>query len=268
MSDRPQRARPRDRVLADPPVLSRDDRPAMRGRRGTERRRASHSMESVLTEAVALLDESGEQALTFRALADRLGGGVASIYCYVASKDELLDRAADYVIGDVLADVSQAVGGARRRTRRGPVGGPIDDLRVIAVTLFAAIVERPWLAAYLMRDTAVQPHAMRLYELMGQQVLRLPLTPREAFHAVSAVLGFAVGTAADLGQQTPEPVASGAVGREEYLARYADQWRALDPVEFPFVHHIADEFATHDDTEQFRAGLELLLAGLRLQAER
>ena len=38
------------------------------------------------------------------------------------------------------------------------------------------------------------------------------------------------------------------------------------PTAYPFVHHIVDEFAGHDDTDQFRAGLDLLLAGLRLQA--
>src|SRR6478752_5410499 len=66
------------------------------------RRRASHSMDAVMLEAVALLDEAGEPALTFRALAARLGTGVGSIYWYVASKEELLDRAADHVIGEVL----------------------------------------------------------------------------------------------------------------------------------------------------------------------
>lgn len=40
----------------------------------------------------------------------------------------------------------------------------------------------------------------------------------------------------------------------------------LGSVDFPFLHHIVDEFAVHDDTDQFRAGLDLLLAGLRLQA--
>ena len=86
-----------------------------RRRRGPARRRASHSLESVLSEAVALLDESGEQALTFRALADRLGGGVASIYWYVASKDELLDRAAvicfDSCDGLEIARVDEACAG-------------------------------------------------------------------------------------------------------------------------------------------------------------
>jgi AcrR family transcriptional regulator len=219
------------------------------------RRRASHSLDAVLSEAVALLDTSGEQALTFRALAGRLGGGAASIYWYVSSKDELLDRAADHVLADVLAAV-QDVG----------AGDPVDDLRTMALRIFDAIVERPWLGAYFMRNTEVQPNALAIYERLGEQVLRLDLTPRQSFHAVSAVVGFVVGTAADMGQQPPEEVLSGAVGRDEYLARYAAQWRELDPATFPFVHVVVDEFAGHDDAEQFRAGLDLILAGLRLQA--
>ena len=67
--------------------------------------------------------------------------------------------------------------------------------------------------------------------------------------------------------RSPRSGHAGRCGREEYLARYADRWRALDPSEFPFVHRIVDEFAGHDDADQFRAGLDLLLAGLRLQAE-
>jgi AcrR family transcriptional regulator len=227
------------------------------GARSDARRRATHSMEAVISEAVALLDEAGEPALTFRALAGRLGGGVASIYWYVASKDELLDRASDHVLADVLTATEDAGS-----------GDPIDDLRAIAVTMFDTIAVRPWLAAYFMRDSEVQPNALALYERMGEQVMRLELTPRQSFHAVSAVLGFVVGIAADLGQQPPQEVLDGTTGRDEYLGRFADRWRSLDPERFPFVHHIVEEFAGHDDTEQFRAGLDLLLAGLRLQAGR
>src|SRR5690349_14747401 len=103
--------------------------------RTTGPRRASHSLESVVTEAVALLDEAGEPALTFRALAARLGGGVASIYWYVSNKDELLDKATDHVLAGVLTDTA----------RLGVSDDPIADLRAIAVTLFAAIADRPWL---------------------------------------------------------------------------------------------------------------------------
>jgi AcrR family transcriptional regulator len=213
-------------------------------------------MESVMTEAVALLDEAGESALTFRALASRLGTGVGSIYWYVASKDELLDRAADHVLAHALV----AVDGLPEND------DPIDGMRAIALTLFDAIADRPWLGAYFLRDTGVQPNGLKLYELLGQQVLRLDLTRRERFHAVSAVIGYVVGIAADLGQRPPQVVLDGEVTREEYLDRFVAQWRALDPAEYPFMLHIADEFAGHDDAEQFRAGLDLLLAGLRLQS--
>lgn len=230
--------------------------PRTRSTKPEKRRRASHSMESVLTEAVALLDQAGEPALTFRALASRLGTGVGSIYWYVDSKDELLDRATDHVLAGVLKDTEQYAGAK----------DPIDDLRSIAVTLFDAIASRPWLGAYFMRDTGTQPNGLLIYERLGQQVLRLGLPPRESFNAVSAVLGFVIGIAADLGQEPPEEVLDGTTTREEYIERYADQWRAMDAQAYPFLHYIIDEFARHDDTDQFRAGLDLLLAGLRLQA--
>ena len=66
--------------------------------RGGGRRRASHSMEAVISEAVALLDEAGESALTFRALDARLGGGVASIYFSdVEVRDEIKNMVAMYL---------------------------------------------------------------------------------------------------------------------------------------------------------------------------
>ncbi|TXS04878.1 TetR family transcriptional regulator [Streptomyces sp. col6] len=213
-------------------------------------------MESVLTEAVALLDEAGAPALTFRALAQRLGGGVASIYWYVASKDELLDRATDHVVGAVLADIEKLQLGE----------DPIDNLRAMAVALFDAIVERPWLAAYFMRNTELQSNSLRLYEKLGRQTLRLKLDARQRFHAVSAIVGVVVGSAVDIGQEPPQEILDGAVDRDEYLGRFARTWRELDPEDFPFVHEIVDEFDGHDDVDQFRSALDLTLAGLRLQA--
>ncbi|WNI26913.1 helix-turn-helix domain-containing protein [Streptomyces sp. ITFR-16] len=213
-------------------------------------------MEAVLTAAVALLDEAGAPALTLRALAARLGTGVGSIYWYVSGKDELLDRAIDHVLGGVLT----AVEGQSRSS------DPIDDLRTMAVTLFDAIVDRPWLGGHFMRNIADRGNSLRLYEELGRQTLRLDLTPKQRFHAVSAVVGVVVGSAVDMGQEPPEEVLDGAVDRVEFLGRYARTWREFDAEEFPFLHDIVDEFDGHDDKEQFLAALELTLAGLRLQA--
>jgi len=226
-------------------------------RTGGARQRASHSLEAVVSEAVALLDEAGEAALTFRALAARLGGGVGSIYWYVSGKDELVARASDHVVAGVLAGTEHA-GGAP---------DPVDDLRAIAVAFFDAVASRPWLGAYFLRDVDLQPNAVLLYERLGQQVLRLQLTPRQSFHAVSAVMGYVIGTAADLGRH-PETAGGGEQVREQGLDEVVGQWRDLDPEQFPFIRHVVEEFAVHEDAEQFRAGLDLLLAGLRLQAGR
>jgi AcrR family transcriptional regulator len=212
-------------------------------------------MESVMTEAVRLLDEAGDSALTFRSLAARLGGGVASIYWYVSSKDELLERAADFVLDGVLDDTEEFTG-----------GDPIDDLRATAIVLFEAVADRPWLGAYFMRNTGSQPNSLRYYERIGRHVLRLGLTPMQTFHAASAVVGFVIGTAADLGQQPPEEIVNGSSTREDFFAQTIAEWNELDPDEWPFLHAILDVFENHDDHEQFVAGLDLLLAGLRQQA--
>lgn len=222
------------------------------------RRRATLSRESVVTEAAALLDEEGAGALTFRALAARLGGGVASIYWYVANKDELLDRATDHVLGQVLEET-------------GSIGSddPIADLRGIAIVLFEVIREHPWTGAYLMRDVATQPQSFAVYERLGRQVMRLGLDARDTFYGASGVLGFVIGTAIDLGHQPPESASAGepdATGGQALMEAYMRQWRELDPEEFPFIRYTVEEVAIHDDAEQFRAGLELILAGLAQQA--
>ncbi|MFF4934810.1 TetR/AcrR family transcriptional regulator [Streptomyces griseofuscus] len=214
-------------------------------------------MEAVLAAAVALLDEAGGPALTFRALAARLGTGVGTIYWYVANKDELLDRATDHAIGGVLALIE----------RQPESDDPIADLRAMAITLFDAIVDRPWLSSYFMRNTDIQGNSLRLYEKLGRQTLRLDLTPRQRFHAVSAITGVVIGTAIDLGVEAPQEVLDGHVRRDQFLERFAEMWRSLDATQFPFVHQIAEEFAGHDDRDQFIAALDLTLAGLRLQAE-
>ncbi|MBO1332226.1 TetR/AcrR family transcriptional regulator [Streptomyces sp. VRA16 Mangrove soil] len=213
-------------------------------------------MEAVLGAAVALLDEAGGSALTFRALAARLGTGVGTIYWYVSNKDELLDRATDHAVGAILDAVDE----------QPTSDDPIDDLRAMAVTLFDGIVVRPWLVGYFMRNTDVQGNSLRLYEKLGEQTLRLDLTPRQRFHAVSAITGVVVGTAADLGVEIPQDLLDGSVDRDAFLDRFADTWRSLDADDFPFVRQIADEFAGHDDRDQFLAALDLTLAGLRLQA--
>jgi AcrR family transcriptional regulator len=224
--------------------------------RARGRQRASHSLDTVLAEAIAILDESGESALTFRALAARLGGGVASIYWYVGSRDELLDRATDEVMGRVLEDSEPLT--------HGP--DPMVNVRALALALFDEFVRRPWFGQFMLRDTGPQVNSLAMYERIGQQLMRLELTPRQRFHAVSSIISYVVGVAVDLAQPPPQEFLESGMDRLEFLGVFADRWRALDAEAFPFLHQVADEMAVHDDLDVFRSGLDLLLDGLRLQA--
>jgi AcrR family transcriptional regulator len=229
-------------------------RPA--GPPAARRRRASHSIEAVLQAAIELLDESGEGALTFRALATRLGGGVGSVYWYVSSKEELLDRATDEVMGRVLAETDALVDGP----------DAIDNVRAVSVAMFDEMLRRPWLGNFLMRNTGVQTNSIRLFERMGQQLMGLDLTPKQRFHAVSSIVSYVVGVAVDMAQPPPQEFFDSGLEPAEFLRMFADRWRAYDADEFPFLHQIVDEFERHDDADVFLSGLDMLLAGLRQQA--
>lgn len=232
------------------------NRPGPTAARPRGRRRASHSLDTVLGEAIAILDESGEPALTFRALAARLGGGVASIYWYVGSRDELLERATEEVMGRVLTDSEHLI--------HGP--DPVANVRALALALFDEFVRRPWFGQLMLRNNGLQPNSMTMFDRLGQQLMRLELSPKQRFHAVSSIVSYVVGVAVDLAQPPPREFLESGMEPSEFLAMYADRWRALDPDDYPFAHQVADDFATHDDLEVFRSGLDLLLAGLRLQA--
>ena len=63
--------------------------------------RAPLNRDRVLREAVALADEAGIEALSMRALAQRLGVVPMALYKHVAHKEELLDGMVDVIVGEI-----------------------------------------------------------------------------------------------------------------------------------------------------------------------
>lgn len=220
-----------------------------RARRG---RRPTLSLEQVVDEAVSLLDARGASHLTLRRLADNLDTGVGSLYHYVSGKEELLDRATNEVLGDVLASLSLP-------------DDPFDALEELSMTFYETMDRHRWLGAYMLRDVTMQPNSMRMFELFGQQLMGLDLTPMQRFDAVSSLISFVTGVGAEMRELPPE-VTKEHLDQRQALHRFAVAWRKLDAEEFPFVHSVVDVFESHEDEAQFRAGVELILAGIRVQA--
>src|SRR5262245_19593050 len=64
------------------------------------RARPALSLDLIVTTALRLLDEGGVDGLSMRKVAEELGTGAASLYAYVANKEDLLENVVDRVIGD------------------------------------------------------------------------------------------------------------------------------------------------------------------------
>lgn len=211
------------------------------------RRTDALTRDRIVDAAIELLDESGADALTFRALAGSLRTGSGAIYHPVAGKDELLAAAADAVLRPILAAPGD--------------DDPRESIRTLALALFDTIDAHPWLAAQVMADPG-RPANLLLSERIGSAVLAMGTPEAALFDAATAIVGYVLGAAAQNAANARSDLARSGPSREELLGAVADRIELLDRDEFPYLHRIAATMAHHDDRAQFLAGLDLLLTGV------
>lgn len=219
--------------------------------RGVQRRTEALSRGRIVAAAVELLDAAGEGGLTFRALTERLATGPGAIYWHVANKGELLDVATDAVVAAALA-----------REPAGAAGSLQDRIRALALGLFDAIDEHPWVAAQL-SDSSWQATAPRILESVGRQVRALGVPEGSWFTVSSVLVQYILGAAAQNAANAARArVLEPAVDRAAFLDATSTAWKALDPDDYPFARAVADQLREHDDREQFLAGIDLILTGI------
>jgi AcrR family transcriptional regulator len=252
--------------------------------RRSQRRTEALSRERIVEAAIELLDAAGEGGLTFRALSERLATGPGAIYWHVENKGELLDAVTDAVVADAVAggaggavsgsagageaggEVSEAAGSAGAVGAGGLPGVARDGIEAVALGLFDAIEEHPWLATQLATQLSRSPWgtvAPRLFESIGRQVRALGVPEDSWFTATSALMHYILGAA---GQNAANSASSRAlppdVDRDQFLDTVSTAWEELDPDEYPFTRSLAPQLRGHDDREQFLAGITLILAGI------
>ncbi|MDI5970885.1 TetR family transcriptional regulator [Streptomyces sp. SL13] len=223
--------------------------------RRSQRRTEALSRERIVEAAVELLDAAGEGGLTFRALTERLATGPGAIYWHVANKDELLGAATDAVVAAALA-----VGPA------GPPDPPQDGVRAVALGLFDATDEHPWLATQLSTRLSRGPWASvtpRIFESVGRRVRALGVPEGDWFTATSALVHYILGA---VGQNAANTANARALGPDTNRAGFLDSasraWEELDPDDYSFVRAVAKQLRDHDDREQLLAGVDFVLTGI------
>ncbi|WP_441277685.1 TetR/AcrR family transcriptional regulator [Tardiphaga sp. 172_B4_N1_3] len=215
--------------------------------RSSPRREDSLSRDRIIEASVAILDGSGEDGLTFRALSERLATGPGAIYWHVPNKGELLTAACDAIIA---------------RTMDAPLVGatPQAIIRALALGLFDAIDAHPWVGSALTRAPGQLP-MVRILERIGQQVSALGVPDEEQWATVGALLNYILGVGA-------QNAANGQLGRtrgidrSDFLDAVATTWSQLDPDAYAFTRSMAAHLREHDDRRDFLAGIDLILSGI------
>ena len=218
---------------------------AIKARR-IERRAQPLSKEQIISAAIEILDAAGEEALTFRALASRLMTGSGAIYWHVADRNELLAAAADHVVARAMDGMDAGM-------------TPRERIRATALGVFDAVDAHPWMGRQLSREPW-RPGTLRAFESIGGGIVALGVAEATQFHAWSALVNYLLGVAA---QNAANARCFGRLDRSAFLETVAERWERLDAAEHPFVRRLGRQLREHDDREQFLAGIDLIIDGMR-----
>jgi AcrR family transcriptional regulator len=215
--------------------------------RSAQRREDSLSRDRIIEASIALLDQSGESGLTFRALSERLATGPGAIYWHIANKSDLLTAACDAIV-------------ARTMEARMARATPKATIRALALGMFDAIDAHPWVGSALIRAELQSP-MVRVLERIGQQVRALGVPDRSQWAVASALLNYILGVG---GQNAAngQLARTRGIHRSGFLKAVAGVWSQLDPEEYPFARSVAGQLRAHDDRVDFLAGIDLILRGI------
>lgn len=217
------------------------------------------SRERVVRSALSLVDEQGLNALTMRALGQRLGVEAMSVYHHVNGREDLLEAMIDHLAEELRAEAADAAG---------PLDGwqaflqrKAHDVRRMALAnprLFPLIATRPpaapWLRPPLRSLDVVEEFLSGLIErgLSDTRAVQVYKT------FTSFLLGHLLLEVAELGAATgpaDEPL-------DEGDAEVPNRHQQMSLDRFSTVARLEGQLRHHDADEEFEAALEALLTHL------
>ncbi|WP_284741115.1 TetR/AcrR family transcriptional regulator C-terminal domain-containing protein [Amycolatopsis sp. RTGN1] len=216
-------------------------------------RRQAPSVEQIVRTAITIADTEGLPALSMRRVAADLGSGTASLYRYVASRDDLLDLMIDEVKS---AETTELTGDWRV------------DLASVARQVRATLLRHPWLSGEIPGRPALGANSLRRHE--AALTAAAPLTGDITFvaGAVDVVLAYVFGTVT---QELAELQAQRRSGltKEQWQASVGPYIReVIESGEYPQFSRRVIEGEDRSAEEVFEFGLGCVLDGIAARAGR
>lgn len=218
------------------------------GQERPPRRGSAPDLPEIVAAAAALADREGLEAVSLRRVSTALGSGTASFYRVLDSRDELLDRMVDAVLGLHIPPEAS--------------GEWLADLATVARNRRAMLNAHPWLGTELAGRPAIGPNALTHHERALAAAAGYADDPTAASSAVETVLAYVLGAAARESAETRTRRRSGLTEEQwrTSVAPYLQQ--ALNSGTYPHLERMVHEATDLDPDERFERGLTCVLAGL------
>jgi len=209
--------------------------------------RKKFSRDQLASKALELADEKGLDALSMRSLAARLGTGPMTLYNYVDGRDGLESLVIEAVVRHAAYPPE-------------PAADWREEVRTLAESYWATIRRHPQVVPLMVARRTTDEPTLDFGERMLEALARSGRSGQDLLVAFRLVTGFIVGFAQ--GEAAGETFSLVGGSADEVIER----GRTLPAERYPRVVEIATASAQGDRAEEFRAGLDLLVAGLSAQA--
>jgi TetR/AcrR family tetracycline transcriptional repressor len=245
-------------------VIARDEKsrqgwpgfiPPDKGARSGRAEKPQLSRDAIVAAAIRIVDSEGLDAVSMRRVAQEFGTGAASLYAYVASKDQLLDLLFDWVMGQI----------ADRWPGTEPTAANWRELTKAGLRLSCEVMsEHRDLARAFQGRIPFGPNGLRMVEIQLAIMKAGGVSDELAAYAGDLFGQFVVATVIEhetwraRGAEFGESQMAGRMGEiRDYLA-------GLPKELFPNIVAMAGPIMAHqpEGFDRFELGLEVILRGI------
>jgi AcrR family transcriptional regulator len=211
----------------------------------TQPAKSALSKEAVLDAGLRVLRAKGIDGVTMRAVAAELDTGPASLYVYVANRQELLDEMFDQVVGQIeLGDEPD-----RDRWR--------EQVEGLLTRILQMMEEHHGIARVPLANVPTGPNATRVAERLIALLRAGGVDDRSIAWFVDIIFLFVNATAYETSIYVEE-----GVDEEHIDEDIREAFGQLDSSAFPNMFAMMDLLTSGTGDERFQFGLRLMLEGL------
>jgi AcrR family transcriptional regulator len=211
--------------------------------------KAALSRDLIVETALQLLKDEGYEATSMRRVAQALDTGPASLYVYVANRDELLELMLDRAVATVPLPVPDP---ARWREQ-------LKDLLKAMSRMMSE--DYPGITRLAMATIPTGPGALAVVESMLALMKAGGMSDQAAGYACDILNLYVQAQALESTLYLERAETEEAFGHE-YFVGIADRFRALPPEQYPYISSLAPQLMAGDGDQRFEVGLDVLINGL------